>query len=336
MLALLLAVGLLASIYQIKAVEGINVRMVNRVKMTIGIIAIVPLFRACDGFRTATTLSTAPSASIPGKVAFYLFQLIPELVACLICVRTDWRGELDTGGWGDSPRQRIEAGKKPQTRFGAIFKVFLSPWRWPVLFVRGMLTLNRIIRARIKRRNQQDEENSNEYRYNEYEKLTAREVREKLPSTPTASGWQSTNDLASTNSEFSSEYEKGRYIGKEGRLHRPPPLPLVSSAITSSTSSTSHSLNPFRTPKSNLPNSSASSTFGSNQTDSTSTSRLSRLGGSVSTWLFDEKTDENASIDGRNSRTQTSPIDTLVTDVNLWTPRMLQSFSLNKGNDSNV
>lgn len=81
--------------------------------------------------RTATTLSTSPPSALPAKVAFYIFQALPELVACAIVVFTDYRSLCDTGSWGDYPRRRIENGLPPRPGWFNVLHLIFAPWRWP-------------------------------------------------------------------------------------------------------------------------------------------------------------------------------------------------------------
>jgi hypothetical protein len=117
-------------LYRFKSVENINQTAIRRSKLTLSILLVIPLFRATVSFRTATTLSSSPPSAIPAKVAFYLFQLLPEMAACLITACTDYRTLCDTGIWGDHPRRRVEAGKPATPKAITILALIFRPWKW--------------------------------------------------------------------------------------------------------------------------------------------------------------------------------------------------------------
>ena len=115
--------------------EGINKAALQRMKLSLLLILVIPITRCILSFETSTTLSSSPldASNIISKVTFYLFQLLPELVVCLITAKTDYRTLCDTGTWGDYPRARVEKGLPAKPAWLTIVGSFFAPWRWPSL-----------------------------------------------------------------------------------------------------------------------------------------------------------------------------------------------------------
>lgn len=131
---LIVIASLLAMVYRVKGeVEHLNPTAVQRIKLTLTILLFVPLFRSTVSFRTSTSTTSSPPSALPAKIAFYLFQLLPELLSCLITACTDYRGLCDTGKWGDHPRWRAEHGMSEMPRWFVTLGHIFCPWKWPGL-----------------------------------------------------------------------------------------------------------------------------------------------------------------------------------------------------------
>jgi hypothetical protein len=125
--------------------EGINKAALQRMKLSLTLILFIPVTRCLLAFETSNTLTTSPldASNIISKIAFYCFQLLPELVVCLITATTDYKTLCDTGKWGDWPRSRIEKGLPSTPTWLKNFGLCLAPWRWPRLLVNFILQWQR-------------------------------------------------------------------------------------------------------------------------------------------------------------------------------------------------
>jgi hypothetical protein len=193
MLSLMATCGLFSMLYRFQKVENINHTAIRRIKLTLSILLVIPLFRAAVSFRTATSRVSSPPSAIPAKVAFYLLQLLPEMVACLITVNTDYRTLCDTGVWGDQPRHRVENGQPAIPPTIVILGQIVRPWRWSSLILAWKL-------QREKKQNLPPTPPG----------LFLDDDREKLPlpSNSSSTDWQSTIVLSPAGSVFSSQTDE--------------------------------------------------------------------------------------------------------------------------------
>jgi hypothetical protein len=192
--ALVVAAALLSTIRRVKEMEGINKAALQRMKLSLLLILVIPITRCLLSFETSTTLSSSPSdaSNIISKVTFYLFQLLPELIVCLITAITDYRTLCDTGSWGDYPRARVEKGLPAKPAWLGIAGYFFTPWRWPRLLRNFIL---RMQRRRMERATQA--RRLHEYGYKP--ESSSYDDAEKLLSTGTSFGWKSSTDLPDPN-----------------------------------------------------------------------------------------------------------------------------------------
>ncbi|KAG8825985.1 hypothetical protein FRC19_010064 [Serendipita sp. 401] len=182
-LSLFIAGGVLSWMHRLKYVDNINPIVKHRLVISTTIILLVPLYRAATSFRMVSTDALSPPSSIPPKIAFYLCQLLPELICCTISYMTDFRNMADTGTWGDSPRKRIEQGLAETPRFITYLKYFFMPWKLPKLLCKGVKSVWRKWKTR---RGRLDET---------LDSMT--EDREKLLPNASSIGWESSLELQS-------------------------------------------------------------------------------------------------------------------------------------------
>ncbi|PVF96728.1 hypothetical protein CPB86DRAFT_786656 [Serendipita vermifera] len=152
LLSFFLAVGLYCTFHRFREVEGINLAALQRLKLTICLLTFVPLFRSTVSFRTVTLDNPNPISSIGPKVAFYCFQLLPELSAMVITTHTDYRNMCDTDTWGDLSRDRRE-NRHHKSKFWVVMAYIFLPWKLPVHLIKCALK---------KRRKANDQEKSDE------------------------------------------------------------------------------------------------------------------------------------------------------------------------------
>jgi hypothetical protein len=184
--ALFVAAGLLSTIRQVKEMDGINKAALQRMKLSLLLILVVPITRCLLSFETSTTLSSSPAdaSNIISKVAFYLFQLLPELIVCLITATTDYRTLCDTGRWGDYPRARVENGLPAKPAWLAVAAHFFG--RRPRLLEIFVLRMRHRRMASQARR-------LHEYGYNP--ESSSYDDGEKLLPNGSSFGWKSSTDL---------------------------------------------------------------------------------------------------------------------------------------------
>lgn len=170
-------------IYRLQDVQGVNRAALQRMKITLAAVSLVPLSHCFLSFDTATTLATSPvdPSTIASKLVFYLLQLSPELFACLLTAITNYRVLCDTGMWGDWPRSRVERGLPANLRVFAIIAYYLTPRRESHLLAACIRRIRRI------RRNRRDQYVVGSLPHEDTQKL--------LPNTPSMT-WQSTTHLS--------------------------------------------------------------------------------------------------------------------------------------------
>lgn len=179
-------------LYRFKKVENINQTAIRRIKLTLSILLVIPLFRAAVSFRTGTTLASSPQSAIPAKVAFYLLQLLPEMAACLITTCTDYRTLCDTGIWGDHPRHRVENGQPAIPTTLTILGQIFRPWKWAAIILAWKL--------RREKKQKLPPRPSGLFLDDDREKL--------LPSNSSSVGWQSSMALSTTGGVISSQIDE--------------------------------------------------------------------------------------------------------------------------------
>lgn len=183
-MSLIVVAGLLLSTSRrLREVDGINKAALKRINLSLSLISLVPISRCLLSFETSTTLSTSPqdAGNIISKVAFYLFQLLPELAVCFITATTDYKTLCDTGRWGDYPRARVEKGLPPKPAWAIALGSFFTPCTWPRLLA------NWVLRMRSQRAIRRE--------YGHKSEFSSHQDREKLLPGGSSIGWRSFVDL---------------------------------------------------------------------------------------------------------------------------------------------
>lgn len=134
-------------LYRITNIEAINKKAVRRLHASafrkfiylriqgacaevVPVLMVIYTFRSAVSRRMSASLLTSPASALPARIAFYICQLLPELIVLGICAITDYRQISDTGMWGDYPRRRIEQGLSPRSPFFLVMRIVFSPWQW--------------------------------------------------------------------------------------------------------------------------------------------------------------------------------------------------------------